>query len=153
MSMYRSSFIVCVLVIFGCATFAQAEKGRRPHRSPMYQQVVEGAEKTWLSQDKIAEISMIADTAQPVLEQLRETVDRERGELNRLMDEDPINQDAIADQVELIVTAEKSSRIEEVKVLLDIRILLTKDEWQTIKATIKRPKRGRRGKNTPATED
>ena len=153
MYLYRSIIIVCVLVIFGCASFTQAEKVKRPHPAPRYQQVVEGAEKIGLSQDKIAEISMVANTAQPVLEQLRETVDRERQELNRLMNEDPLDRDTITNQVDMVVSAEKISRIEEVKVLLDIRTLLTLNEWQAIKATIKRPERNRRSKNNPVTKD
>ena len=129
-------FILAVSITVAFSSLVQAGEGERErhHRGPVYEKIIDGARMINLSEEKLVEIIRLAEMAEPDIELLREDVQAEKEELHWMLGQEDISNDEISEQAEKVAVAEKTARIAEVKVLLDMRVLLSKEEWKAIRS-------------------
>lgn len=129
-------------------------RGHRGHHGPPVGTMIDHhAEALGLDEETREAVREIVEASHEEGEALRREAEAARGALHELMEQEPVDRDAVLDQVERVGDLRTESKKHRIETLLDIRELLTPEQRATLKDTMSEMHRSFRGGRLGALRD
>lgn len=109
-----------------------------PPPPPIGDVVLKNAVELGLSEEVTQAVSDIAESSRSTVQGLREDLKDARDVLHDLLDAEVPDRGAALDQVRMVGDMETALRETEMGTMLDIRSLLTSEQWETLRETLHR---------------